>query len=93
MGPAMFGFAVHLELARRGRLRPSRRCGSCGRPSVNHPPSWCQPVGDPGLLAQQVEPQLPDLPAEVLGVGLAKILGVLRQQANEEVDPAEVAVG
>jgi hypothetical protein len=47
----------------------------------------------PGLLAQQVEPQFPDLPAEVSGVGLAEILGVLGEQADEEVDPAEVAVG
>ena len=47
----------------------------------------------PGLLARQVEPQFPDLPAEVSGGGLAEVLGVLGEQAGEEVDPAEVAVG
>src|SRR5215471_14677781 len=91
MGPAMLGFADYLR--RRGRPRLSRRRGSCGRPSVNHPPSRCQPVGDSGLLAQQVEPQLPDLPVEVTGVGLAEVFGVLGEQADEEVDPAEVTVG
>jgi len=40
-----------------------------------------------------VEPQFPDLPAEVSGVGLAEVLGVLGEQAGKEVDPAEVAVG
>ena len=40
-----------------------------------------------------MEPQLPDLPAEVTGVGLAEILGVLGEQAVEEVHAAEVAVG
>jgi hypothetical protein len=32
-------------------------------------------------------------PAEVSGVGLAEVLSVLGEQADEEVDPAEVAVG
>ena len=40
-----------------------------------------------------MEPQFPDLPAEVPGVGLADVLGVLGEQADEEIDPAEVAVG
>jgi hypothetical protein len=40
-----------------------------------------------------VEPQFPDLPAEVPAVGLAEVLGVFGEQADEEVDPAEVAVG
>ena len=40
-----------------------------------------------------MEPQFPDLPAEVSGGGLAEVLGVLGEQADEEVDPAEVAVG
>jgi hypothetical protein len=41
----------------------------------------------------RVEPEFPDLPAEVSGVGLAEVLGVLGEQADEEVDPAEVAAG
>jgi hypothetical protein len=61
--------------------------------SKYHPPARCQPVGDPGLPAQQVEPQFPDLSAEVSGVGLAEVLSVLGEQADEEVGPAEVAVG
>jgi hypothetical protein len=40
-----------------------------------------------------MEPQLSDLPAQVTGVGLAEVFGVLSEQADEEVDPAEVAVG
>ena len=52
-----------------------------------------QPVGDPGLLAQQVEPQFPDLPAKVTGIGLAEIVGLLSEQADEEIHPAEVTIG
>jgi hypothetical protein len=37
-----------------------------------------------------VEPQFPDLPAEVAGVQFAEIFGALGRQADEEVDPAEV---
>lgn len=36
---------------------------------------------------------LPDLPAKVAGVRLAKIVRVLGEQASQEVDPAEVPVG
>jgi hypothetical protein len=39
-----------------------------------------------------VESQFPDLPAQVTGVRLAEIFGVLSKQADEEVDAAEVAV-
>lgn len=39
-----------------------------------------------------MEPQFPDLPAQVAGVRLAEILGVLSKQADEEVVAAEVAV-
>ena len=39
-----------------------------------------------------MEPQFPDLPAQVARVRLAEIFGVLSKQANEEVDAAEVAV-
>ena len=39
-----------------------------------------------------MEPQLADLPAQVMGVGLAEVLGLLGEQADEEVGPAEVAV-
>jgi hypothetical protein len=44
------------------------------------------------LLAQQVEPQLPDLPAQVASVRPAENLGVLSKQADKEVDTAEVAM-
>jgi hypothetical protein len=40
-----------------------------------------------------MKPQFPDLSAKVTGVGLAEVLGVLGEQADEEVDPAEVTVG
>lgn len=39
-----------------------------------------------------MEPQLPDLASQVAGVGLAEIFGVPGEQANQEVDPAEVTV-
>jgi hypothetical protein len=41
------------------------------------------------MLAEQVEPQLPNLPAEVAGVRLTKCLGVLGEQADEEVDSTQ----
>jgi hypothetical protein len=40
-----------------------------------------------------MEPQFPDLAAEVSCVWLAEIFGMLSEQADEEVNPAEVAVG
>jgi hypothetical protein len=40
-----------------------------------------------------VEPQLPDLPAKVTGIGLAEIVGLLSEQADEKVHPAEVTIG
>ena len=40
-----------------------------------------------------MEPQFPDFPAKVTGIGLAEVFGVLGEQADEEVNPAEVAVG
>jgi hypothetical protein len=40
-----------------------------------------------------MEAQFADLAAEVTGVRLAEVLGVLSEQADEEVGPAEVAVG
>ncbi len=39
-----------------------------------------------------MEPQLPNLPAEVAGVRLTECLGVLGEQADEEVDSTKVAV-
>src|SRR6202042_719510 len=39
-----------------------------------------------------MESQFPDLPAQVTGVRLAEVLGVLSKQADEEVDAAEVAL-
>jgi hypothetical protein len=39
-----------------------------------------------------VEPDLAYLPDEVAGVGLAKSVGLLGEQADEEVGPAEVPV-
>jgi hypothetical protein len=45
------------------------------------------------LLGQQVEPQLPDLAAQVTGIRLAEVLGMLGKQADEEIDPAEIPVG
>jgi hypothetical protein len=45
------------------------------------------------LLAEQMEAQFADLPAEVPRVRLAEIPGTLSQQPDEEVSPAEVAVG
>ena len=45
-----------------------------------------------GLLGQQVEPQLADFPAEVAGVGLAEGVGLLGEQADQEVGAAEVPV-
>ena len=54
--------------------------------------AWREPVGDAGLLGGQVEPQFPDFPAQVAGIGLAEILGLLGEQADVEVDPAEVTV-
>ena len=56
-------------------------------------PSRRQPIRHPGLPAEQVEPQLADLRIEVAGVRLTECLGTLGEQADEEVDPAEVAVG
>ena len=40
-----------------------------------------------------MKPELPDFPAEVAGVRLAEIFGALGEQADQEVDPAEVTVG
>ena len=40
-----------------------------------------------------METQFPYLPAEVTGVWLTEILGMLSQEADEEIGPAEVAVG
>jgi DNA primase len=39
-----------------------------------------------------VEPQFPDSPAKVTGIGLTEVLGLLGEQADVEVDPAEVTV-
>ncbi len=39
-----------------------------------------------------MEPEFADFPAQVPGVGLAEVLGLLADQADEEVGPAEVAV-
>jgi hypothetical protein len=39
-----------------------------------------------------VEPQFPDLAAEVAGVWLAEVRSVFGKQADEEVDRAEIAV-
>jgi hypothetical protein len=39
-----------------------------------------------------MEPQFPDLPPEVSCVRLAEIFGMPGEQADEEVDPAEVPV-
>jgi hypothetical protein len=39
-----------------------------------------------------VEPQFPDFPAQVAGTGLAEIVGLLGEQADVEVDPAEVTL-
>jgi hypothetical protein len=47
-----------------------------------HPPSRCQPVGDPGLLARQVEPRFPDRAAEMRGAGLARGPGPSGEQSG-----------
>jgi hypothetical protein len=52
-----------------------------------------EPVGDAGLLGQQMEPQFPDLAAQVTGIGLAEVHSVLGKQADQEIDPAEITVG
>ena len=67
-----------------------RRCGLAEYGQQDDPPAGCEPVGDPRLLGQQVEPQLADFAAEVAGVGLADGLGLLGEQADEEVFTAEV---
>jgi len=56
------------------------------------PTAWGEPVGNAGLLCQQMEPQLADLPAQVPGVGFTEIFGLLGEQTDKEVGPAEVAV-
>jgi hypothetical protein len=43
-------------------------------------------------LSEEVESRFADLPVEVAGVGLAECFGVFGEQADEEVDAAEVAV-
>jgi hypothetical protein len=40
-----------------------------------------------------VEPQLPDLAAKVTGIWLAEVGSVPGEQADEEIDPAEISVG
>jgi hypothetical protein len=40
-----------------------------------------------------VEPQFPDLATKMTGVRLAEIFGMLGEQADKEIDPAEVTVG
>ena len=67
-----------------GHLRGFRAAGLAEHCQQDYPAPWGQPVGDTGLLAQQVETQFPYLPAEVPRVRLAEILGVLSQEADKE---------
>jgi hypothetical protein len=39
-----------------------------------------------------VEPQFPDLAAQVAGIRLAEVGSVAGKQADEEIDPAEITV-
>jgi len=56
------------------------------------PAAGREPVGDPRLGGQQVEPELADFPAKVAGIGLAEGVGLLGEQADQEVGTAEIAV-
>src|SRR5271169_5602134 len=93
VGPAVLGLAGNLGVQYAGDLGGFGGAGLAEDRQSYHPPARCQPVGDPGLLAQQVEQQFPDLPAEVSGVGLAEVLGVLGEQTDEESTRPKVAVG
>ena len=46
------------------------------------PAAGREPVPEAGLPGEQVEPQFPDLPAQVPGIRLAKGLGVLGRQGS-----------
>ena len=39
-----------------------------------------------------MEPQFPNLPVQVPWVRLAELVGLLGEQADQEVDPAEVSI-
>ncbi len=71
--------------------------GLCAAGLVEHgeqdrPTSRRQPIGHPGLVAEQVEPQLPNFSTEVAGVRLTECLGLLGEQADEEVDSTKITV-
>lgn len=86
------GFASPLHLHGALHLGRLGAAGLAEHGEQNHLASWRHPIRHSGLLAQQVESQLTDLPAEVAGVRLAERLGMLGEQADEEVDPAKVAI-
>jgi deoxyribonuclease V len=58
----------------------------------DQPAARRKPVGDPGLLCQQAEPQLADFLAKVPSVGRAPVVGLLGEQGRRESRPAETAV-
>src|SRR6266702_2788955 len=93
VGGAVLSLADLLGLSGTGHFHGLGVAGLAEYREQDHPAARGEPVGDAGLLGQQVEPQLPDLAAKVTGVGLAEVRSVFGKQADEEIDPAEVTVG
>ena len=71
----MFGLADFLGPQGAGNLGRFGAAGLTEYRQQDDPASWCQPVRDPGLPGQQMEPQLADLPTEMPRVRLAQRLG------------------
>lgn len=92
MRDVMVGFARPLRTDGAAHLSGLGAAGLAEHGQQDHPSIRRQPVGHPGLLAQQMEPELADLAAEVTGVRLTECLGTLGEQADDEVDPAKVSV-
>jgi hypothetical protein len=92
MRDAVGGFADPLRTYSAFDLGRLGAAGLAEHSKQNHPMSRRQPICHSGLLAEQVEPQLADLPGEVTGVRLVECLGTLGEQPDKEVDPAKVSV-
>jgi hypothetical protein len=69
-GPGDLGGLAHLCLGEHGQH--------------DDPPPRGDPVGDPGALGAAVEPQLPQLPGQLAGVGLAQQHAAFFQQVQME---------